>query len=82
LLAPALFDNDERGYFQTSLITTPLISAGYMALDRAMPTQDQVSPSCKRKLTSRAGHRRHRPPSGPRACLPRFGGKRSRGNRT
>lgn len=37
LLAPMLFDNDERGYFQTSLITTPLLAAGSMALDRALP---------------------------------------------
>ena len=39
LVAPLLFENDERGYFQTSLITTPLISAGYIALDRALPAR-------------------------------------------
>jgi hypothetical protein len=44
LLAPALFDGDERGYVQTSLITTPLISAGYMALDRAMPDKTRSLP--------------------------------------
>ena len=30
LIAPAIFSDDERGYLQTSMITTPLIAAGSM----------------------------------------------------
>jgi len=32
LLAPAIYKNDNRGYFQTAAITTPLIAAGTYAL--------------------------------------------------
>lgn len=31
VIAPAIFSTDERGYFQTSLLTTPLITAGFAA---------------------------------------------------
>jgi hypothetical protein len=30
LVAPAVFSNDDRGYFRTSLITSPIIAAGFV----------------------------------------------------
>jgi hypothetical protein len=38
LAAPLFLKNDERGYFQTAAMTTPLIAAGAMVAPRLFPT--------------------------------------------